>query len=280
MKLTQITVRPIVYKLMAEMGLPERPAIPDGITKITQAVLAEAVGRKAEPLTPMPFAPKLVVPECPDEASAKEALFKVYRPFVLQIRLTEIPSCHYWLIADYKRPIIVIEATFAHYDQIRQVLAEFGICPAHRKRPPRDRARPSSCTLRLNVRLPRDWWVREPLPDDPTKATGCAALTSLKMRLIRRSTPFVNENCYRDGKGRLRCRHCDGPVRGPVGCRRCEDCGECEETHRVQEMMGEGWPGAVDWNVVDNDHVEILDSRDNVLAVITSDDLTRMWNDL
>jgi len=130
------------------------------------------------------------------------------------------------------------------------------------------------------VRLPRDWWVREPLPDDPTKATGCAALTSLKMRLIRRSTPFVNENCYRDGKGRLRCRHCDGPVRGPVGCRRCEDCGECEETHRVQEMMGEGWPGAVDWNVVDNDHVEILDSRDNVLAVITSDDLTRMWNDL
>jgi hypothetical protein len=136
------------------------------------------------------------------------------------------------------------------------------------------RGRPAGESTAPPRRLP------EPIPDNPTEVTIRAVLASLTFRFIRRSTPFVNENCYRDGKGRLRCRHCDGPVRGPVGCRRCEDCGEDEEWHRVLEMMRESWPGAEGWNVVEQDHVEIFDSRDKVLAVITSDDLTRMWNDL
>ena len=37
------------------------------------------------------------------------------------------------------------------------------------------------------------------------------------------------------------------------------------------------WPGAVDWNVVEQDHVEILDAHDRVLALITSDELDRFW---
>jgi len=58
MKFTHVTMRPIVHKLMVEMGLLGRPATPDEIVKIVQAVLAEAEGRKPEPL-----APKLVVLE-------------------------------------------------------------------------------------------------------------------------------------------------------------------------------------------------------------------------
>ena len=58
MKLTQSKLRSIVDSRMTEMSLLDRPATPDEIAKIVQAVLAEAEGRKPEPL-----ATKLVVLE-------------------------------------------------------------------------------------------------------------------------------------------------------------------------------------------------------------------------
>ena len=42
--------------------------------------------------------------------------------------------------------------------------------------------------------------------------------------------------------------------------------------------MQNEWPEAADWNYVDDDHVEILDKDDKVLAVIDSYELTHFWN--
>ena len=155
MSFTRITLRPIVYKFMTDMGLLDRPATPDEIAKIIQAVLAEAEGRKAEPL-----APKLVVPEDPDEESAKRALFAVMRPFVLRDRLAEISTCECFLFNVSTKPELRLSATFAHLDQIRQLLAEFGVCPIRRKRPPTCAKRPNSHIFRMVVRLPDAWRVR------------------------------------------------------------------------------------------------------------------------
>ena len=67
MKLTQSKLRSIVDSRMTDMGLLGRPATPDEIVKIVQAVLAEAEGRKPEPL-----APKLVVLEDAACAESRE----------------------------------------------------------------------------------------------------------------------------------------------------------------------------------------------------------------
>ena len=152
MKFTHITMRPIVCKLMTEMSLLDRPATPDEIVKIVQAVLAEAEGRKPEPL-----APKLVVPEDPDEASAMQALFTVMRPVMLTRAVRMIPNSDCYVYASEEKPYAFILSTFAHQDQIRQVLTEFGVCPARRKRRPYWATRPGSCTLRMRVPLPGDW---------------------------------------------------------------------------------------------------------------------------
>jgi len=152
MKFTQITLHPIVHKLMVEMGLLDRPATPDEIVKIVQAVLAEAEGRKAEPL-----APKLVVPEDPDEASAKQALFTIYRPWLLDERLREIPGCDCWTRPYLKKPCIRIKARFARQDEVREVLAQFGVCPPHPKRPPTGISRPGKYKFKMTLRLPEDW---------------------------------------------------------------------------------------------------------------------------
>ncbi len=154
MKLTQARFHSIVHNLMTEMGLLDRPATPDEIAKICQAVLAETQGRKAEPV-----APKLVVPEDPDYASAKEALFTVMRPFELQYRLCQIPTCDCSLFSCSKNPKLTIWATFAHQDEVRQVLTEFGICPARRKRPREGSRRPGSCRFNMTLHLPADWRV-------------------------------------------------------------------------------------------------------------------------
>lgn len=152
MKFTHITMRPIVCKLMTEMSLLDRPATPDEIVKIVQAVLAEAEGRKAGPL-----APKLVVPEDPDDESVKQALFTVMLPVMLEKALNSIPYFSCSVLALSEKPVAVIYTTFAFQDQIRRVLTEFGVCPNRRKYPPRGAKRPGSCTLNLRVPLPKDW---------------------------------------------------------------------------------------------------------------------------
>ena len=70
MKLPQSKLHSVVHGLMADIGLMDRPATVDEIVKICQAVVADNHEHKPEPL-----APKLVVPEEPDEESAKQALF-------------------------------------------------------------------------------------------------------------------------------------------------------------------------------------------------------------
>jgi hypothetical protein len=140
---------------MSDMGLLHRPATSDEIATIVKVVLAEAEDRKPEPL-----APKLVVPENPDEESAKHALFTVMRPVMLEKALKRIPnySCGVFTLGEH--PVAIICTTFARQDQIRQVLTEYGVCPNRRKYPPRRAKRPGSCTLNLRVPLPEDW--REP----------------------------------------------------------------------------------------------------------------------
>lgn len=152
MKLTQSKLRLIVQNLVAEMGLSGRPATVDEIAKIVQAVLAEAEGRKPEPL-----APKLVVPECPDDESAKQALFTICSPLILYQRLSEIPSCDCFLDPFLKRGYVIVYARFSHQDEIREVLAQFGVCPRRRQRPPTDTSRPGRYTCRMVVRVPKDW---------------------------------------------------------------------------------------------------------------------------
>ncbi|HEY6183221.1 MAG TPA: hypothetical protein VIW67_13310 [Terriglobales bacterium] len=51
-----------------------------------------------------------------------------------------------------------------------------------------------------------------------------------------------------------------------------------EENEVVLHAMRQCWPKAADWNYVDDDHVEIMDENDRVLAVITGDDLTTFWS--
>ena len=157
MKFTQITLHPIVHKLMVEMSLLDRPATPDEIVKIVQAVLAEAEGRKPEPL-----APKLVVPEDPDEASAKQAMMTVHRPVALANLLNDVRGCNCWLTRRYTRPLLRIVASFTSQEQIRAVLTEVGIiCPILPKCPSRWKGQ-TRRTFGINVRLPEDW--RMPLP--------------------------------------------------------------------------------------------------------------------
>jgi hypothetical protein len=99
-----------------------------------------------------------VVPENPDEASAKQALFSVMWPFVLVAQLDEISRCRSGIDLHYKRPELFIIATFAEQDQIRAVLTEFGLCPSRRKRlPPYWRASAARCHFRMILRLPEDW---------------------------------------------------------------------------------------------------------------------------
>lgn len=154
MKLTQFKLRSIVRQRMTEMGLLDRPATPDEIAKIVQAVLAEAKGHKAEPV-----APKLVVPEIPDESSAKQALFTVMLHPDLEKRLRKIRGCECWVDAERKRPLISIRAKFAQQDAIRQVLKEFDVCPARRKRPPSKRwcKKPGAYSFQMKFCLPQDW---------------------------------------------------------------------------------------------------------------------------
>jgi hypothetical protein len=154
MKLTQSKLRSIIYDLMTQMGLLDRPATPDEIAQIVQAALADTHTRKAKPL-----APKLVVPENPDEESFNQALFTVMSPFALRDRLAEIPTCECFLIHESTKPELRLRATFAHHDQIRQLLMEFGVCPIRRKRPPTCVDRPNSHRFRMVVRLPEDWRV-------------------------------------------------------------------------------------------------------------------------
>lgn len=52
-----------------------------------------------------------------------------------------------------------------------------------------------------------------------------------------------------------------------------------KENKRVLKVMRDRWPNAADWHVVDDDHVQILDDNDLVLGVITSDELTCIWNE-
>lgn len=137
---------------MADMGLMDRPATPNEIAKICQAVLIQAQARKAKPL-----APKLMVPEEPDEASAKQALFTVMRPQMLENALTKIPNFHCGIGENGDILEAFIYTTFARQDEIRQVLADFGVCPIRRKHPPRWARRPGSCSLRMRVPLPKDW---------------------------------------------------------------------------------------------------------------------------
>jgi len=118
MKFTHITMRPIICKLMTKMSLLDRPATPDEIVKIVQAVLAEAEGRKAEPL-----APRLVVPEDPDEESAKQALFTVMRPFVLQSHLKDR------LAINGQEPICLMSRLLANGDLVAGYLVQDECCP-------------------------------------------------------------------------------------------------------------------------------------------------------
>ncbi|HPY32015.1 MAG TPA: hypothetical protein PLT00_15795 [Verrucomicrobiota bacterium] len=164
-KLTESKLRSIVEGGMTEMGLLDRQATPDEIVKIVQAVLAEAEGRKAKPL-----APKLVVPEEPDEQSAKAALFAVCRLRYLESCLNDIPSCECWSIPRLPTPMMCIEATFARQDQVRDVLSAFGVCPVQRIQPPRHSSRPNSCRFFLKLPLPVDWRVPLPQWEGPARA--------------------------------------------------------------------------------------------------------------
>jgi hypothetical protein len=152
MKITRPKLHSIVHGLMAEMGLLDRPATPSAITKICQVVLAEAEGHKTEPL-----AAKLMVAEDPDEESAKQSLFTVMRPQMLDNALREIPNSFGRVCDNGSKLEAIVCTTFDRQDQFRQVLTEFGVCPIRRKHPPRWAKRPGSCKLRLRVPLPKDW---------------------------------------------------------------------------------------------------------------------------
>jgi hypothetical protein len=55
------------------------------------------------------------------------------------------------------------------------------------------------------------------------------------------------------------------------------------EIKQVRAMMAAEFPGAVDWNVIDESleqYAEVLDVNDKRLAVISEAKLTSYWNDL
>lgn len=62
-----------------------------------------------------------------------------------------------------------------------------------------------------------------------------------------------------------------------------EDEGDAEALYEAQlkaviRLMARRYKGAVDYNMREDETVEVLDRNDTVLAVITSDELTRLWN--
>ena len=67
-------------------------------------------------------------------------------------------------------------------------------------------------------------------------------------------------------------------ARRPSARERREEARIERENEQVVLGMQNEWPEAADWNYVDDDHVEILDKDDKVLAVIDSYELTHFWN--
>lgn len=48
----------------------------------------------------------------------------------------------------------------------------------------------------------------------------------------------------------------------------------------VIEEMRKDFPQVVEYNMIDDDLVEILDANDNVIGKITAENLTRYWNNV
>lgn len=53
-----------------------------------------------------------------------------------------------------------------------------------------------------------------------------------------------------------------------------------DEFDLVIEEMRKDFPQVVEYNMIDDDLVEILDANDNVIGKITAENLTRYWNNV
>jgi hypothetical protein len=59
----------------------------------------------------------------------------------------------------------------------------------------------------------------------------------------------------------------------------CTDCRMEGELEKVVEVLRQDYPEAADYNVVDDDHVEILDEADHVLVVLNHRQMEAYWAD-
>lgn len=80
----------------------------------------------------------------------------------------------------------------------------------------------------------------------------------------------------------MKCTECGKPIENDGVFSWCQDCYEAkydEDLSNVIDLIRRNYGETiVDYNVVDDDRVELLDKDDNVVHVINTDRLTALWN--
>ena len=143
-----------VTDVMANKGMLDRPVTPNEVAEICRMILRQSLAER--PVEYVPKFRKRLIPDQPDEESAKQAMWDVMRPRTLINSLRNAVGCYadfLWLRA---RPELVIVSAFARQAAILRILAEFGIYAAPRRLPRRSR-KPGACKLQMFVPLPEEW---------------------------------------------------------------------------------------------------------------------------
>jgi hypothetical protein len=98
-------------------------------------------------------------PVAPNLAAPEKSTRSLLRASVLCNCLARIRSCDYSLHAHLARPKLIIRATYADFEEIREVLRQCGIWKADRRRPPGWGRKAGNCPLNYVLRLSEDWRV-------------------------------------------------------------------------------------------------------------------------